>query len=334
MGIFLLYYIQNLQNDASDRAGAPSGRDLRLDSRWQRYKVTHGKVYNQGEESIRRGIWEDNVQFIETHNKAADRGEHTYWVGENHFADMTVDEFKAKMNGYVMRSEPHGNFHVPNITKPLDAVDWRTKGYVTEVKNQAHCGSCWAFSTTGSLEGQHFKKTQKLVSLSEQNLIDCSKREGNKGCKGGLMDNGFEYVKKNNGIDTEESYPYTGKDGLTCKFKEADVGATLASFKDVRKGVTNLQMAVSEVGPISVAMDAGHQSFQLYKRGIYTERMCSSTKLDHGVLAVGYGTEGEKEYWIVKNSWGKVWGQEGYFWLLKSEKNMCGLATQASYPVV
>jgi len=313
---------------------AASGRDLRLDSRWQRYKATHAKVYGQGEEAIRRAIWEDNVQFIEAHNKAADRGEHTYWVGENHFADMTVDEFRAKMNGYEMRHVPNHNFHVPNITKPLDAVDWRDKGYVTEVKNQAHCGSCWAFSTTGSLEGQHFKKTQKLVSLSEQNLVDCSKREGNKGCKGGLMDNGFEYVKKNGGIDTEESYPYTGKDGLMCKFKQADVGATLASFKDVRKGVENLQMAVSEVGPISVAMDAGHQSFQLYKRGIYQEPRCSSTKLDHGVLAVGYGSEGEKDYWIVKNSWGKVWGQEGYFWLLKSEKNMCGLATQASYPVV
>jgi len=255
-------------------------------------------------------------------------------VGENHFADMTVAEFAAKMNGYVMPTVPSMNYHVPNITAPLDAVDWREKGYVTEVKNQEHCGSCWAFSTTGSLEGQHFKKSQKLVSLSEQNLVDCSKREGNKGCKGGLMDNGFEYIKKNNGIDTEESYPYTGKDGFMCKFKEADVGATLTSFKDVRKGEENLQMAVSEMGPISVAMDAGHQSFQLYKRGIYSEPRCSSTKLDHGVLAVGYGSEGTKDYWIVKNSWGKVWGQEGYFWLAKGKNNMCGLATQASYPVV
>merc|ERR550534_755877 len=310
---------------------AACGRDLRLDGRWQRFKAQHSKVYSQGVEAIRRGIWEDNLKFIEAHNEAADRGEHAFWVGENHFADMTTAEFAAKMNGYVMRSEPRlPDYHVPNATAIADDVDWRTKGYVTEVKNQEHCGSCWAFSTTGSLEGQHFKKSNSLVSLSEQNLVDCSKKEGNKGCKGGLMDNGFEYVKKNGGIDTEASYPYTGKDGAFCKFKDADVGATLTSFKDIRKGETNLQEAVSSVGPISVAMDAGHQSFQLYKRGVYSERLCSSTKLDHGVLAVGYGAEGSKDYWIVKNSWGKVWGEEGYFMLARNKNNMCGIATQAS----
>merc|ERR1719244_99260 len=120
------------------------------------------------------------------------------------------------MNGYVMDpARVPGELHVPTIAMANDSVHWRTKGYVTPVKNQEHCGSCWAFSTTGSLEGQTFKKTGKLTSLSEQNLVDCSKKEGNKGCKGGLMDNAFKYVIKNKGIDTEESYPYTGHDGLT-----------------------------------------------------------------------------------------------------------------------
>merc|ERR550534_1870089 len=315
---------------------AACGRDLRLDGRWQRFKAQHSKVYSQGVEAIRRGIWEDNLKFIEAHNEAADRGEHAFWVGENHFADMTTAEFAAKMNGYVMRSEPRlPDYHVPNATAIADDVDWRTKGYVTEVKNQEQCGSCWAFSTTGSLEGQHFKKAGQLVSLSEQNLVDCSKKEGNKGCKGGLMDKGFEYIIKNNGIDTEKSYPYKAKTGTMCQFKEADVGATMKSFVDVKRGSEEaLAQALSEIGPISVAMDAGHMSFQHYKRGIYKERQCSSVRLDHGVLAVGYGPEADGDFWIVKNSWGTVWGDEGYFKLARNDKNMCGLATQASYPVV
>jgi len=312
---------------------AANGRSLGLDYEWATFKVKHAKNYmSLGEEYIRRFIWEDNLKFIARHNAEADAGLHTFWVGENQFADMTTSEFAHVMNTYVQGEVSGAQLHVPNKTAD-DAVDWRTKGYVTPIKNQGHCGSCWAFSTTGSLEGQHFKKAGKLVSLSEQNLVDCSKREGNKGCKGGLMDKGFEYVKMNGGIDTEESYPYKGKDGI-CEFKQADVGATLTSFKDVRGGEEALAQAVSEVGPISVAMDAGHQSFQLYKKGIYKERACSSKRLDHGVLAVGYGSEGEKDYWIVKNSWGTVWGQEGYFWLAKGENNMCGLATQPSYPIV
>merc|ERR1719385_113638 len=241
------------------------------------------------------------------------------------------------MNGYVMRNTSTNMQFVPTNMDPPSSVDWRTKGYVTKVKNQATCGSCWAFSTTGSLEGQHFKASQKLVSLSEQQLVDCSKAEGNKGCKGGLMDNGFKYIIKNGGIDTEESYRYTAKTGKTCKAKEGTQGATMSSFKDVKRGsITALEIAVATIGPISVAMDASHMSFQHYKKGIYKEPKCSSIRLDHGVLAVGYGSglADAGDYWIIKNSWGTTWGDKGYFKIVKSEKNMCGIATQASYPVV
>merc|ERR1719233_1556039 len=236
------------------------------------------------------------------------------------------------MNGYVMSNRTSSVQFLATLKDAPTSVDWRDKGYVTKVKNQESCGSCWAFSTTGSLEGQHFKKTGTLVSLSEQNLVDCSKKEGNKGCKGGLMDNGFEYVIKNKGIDTEDSYPYTGRDGMFCKFKKAHIGATETSFVDVKRASEEaLAQAVAEIGPISVAMDAGHQSFQHYRTGIYKEKKFSSIKLDHGVLAVGYGSENGENYWIVKNSWGTMWGDKGYFKLAKDEKNMCGLATQASY---
>jgi len=288
------------------------------------------------QEHYRYQVFAQNLEYIRRHNEAADAGNHTYWLGINQFADMTNDEFRLYMNGYIQRMLPSGNaVHVPRLAvQDLPAaVNWTAKGFVTPVKNQKQCGSCWAFSTTGSLEGAHFNSTKKLVSLSEQNLVDCSKKEGNKGCQGGLMDNAFMYIKKK-GIDTEESYPYKGRQGR-CHYKKANVGATLTSWTDVKSGSeADLQSAVAEIGPISVAIDAGHQSFQLYKHGVYVEPKCSSKLLDHGVLATGYGTLDGKDYWLVKNSWSPKWGIDGYIMMARNHKNMCGIATQASYPIV
>ena len=294
----------------------------------------HGKQYSDDKmESLRYTIWKSNSDYVEEHNKAGK----SYTLGMNQFGDLTVEEF-AEMNGYMMRpltNSTRDTFKATSDYVPADTVDWRKKGAVTEVKNQGQCGSCWSFSTTGSLEGQHFLKSGELVSLSEQNLMDCSKSYGDKSCKGGLMDNAFKYIIANGGIDTEESYPYLAHDELFCRFKAADVGATMKSYKDVmREDVEALTQAVETIGPISVAMDAGHRSFQLYKQGVYDEPLCSSTKLNHGVLAVGYGTYEGQDYFLVKNSWGERWGMEGYFMIVRSSRNMCGLATQASYPIV
>ncbi|KAJ8311613.1 hypothetical protein KUTeg_010968 [Tegillarca granosa] len=274
-----------------------------LDSEWVAFKNEHKKEYGVTEELQRRLIWENNVNYIQKHNLEADRGVHTFWLGMNEYGDMTSEEFVRVMNGYIMSNKTsEGNLYMPpsHVSDLPDSVDWRTKGYVTEVKNQKQCGSCWAFSTTG-----------------------------NHGCQGGLMDQGFKYIKINNGIDTEESYPYKGKNGK-CKFSAANVGATDTGYTDLKHGSEDdLQSAVATVGPISVAMDAGHPSFQLYKRGVYSERKCSSKKLDHGLVTAS-GAQGD--YWIVKNSWGKTWGMEGYFELARNKNNMCGIATQASYP--
>ncbi|BFZ16153.1 hypothetical protein BsWGS_19192 [Bradybaena similaris] len=219
-----------------------------------------------------------------------------------------------------------------NATLPA-SVDWRTKGYVTPVKDQLGCGSCWAFSTTGSVEGQHFKATGELVSLSESNLVDCSRKYGNHGCQGGWMDNAFKYIIHNKGIDTEASYPYKPEEEK-CKFTRASVGATISSYKDVLSGSEDaLQSAVAEIGPVSVAIEV-LDSFTLYAGGVYDDSTCSSKDLDHAVLVVGYGSESGRDYWIVKNSWAATWGDKGYILMSRNKNNQCGIATAASYPIV
>jgi len=320
--------------------GCTLALDVTLDEHWNLWKGTYNKQYSNAEEGLRRAIWESNLNKVNEHNIQADLGVYTYWLGMNAYADLTIDEFVKQMNGYnvTMRGQRTQDRHTftfnPSLGALPDTVDWRDKGYVTPIKDQGQCGSCWAFSSTGSLEGQHFKATGKLVSLSEQNLVDCSRKQGNQGCNGGLMDQAFEYIKVNNGIDTEPSYPYEAVD-RTCRFKAADVGATDTGFTDIKsKDEAALQQAVATVGPISVAIDASHSSFQLYKRGVYNEPACSQTQLDHGVLAVGYGAEGSKDYWLVKNSWGTSWGDQGYIMMTRNKRNQCGIATAASYPLV
>jgi len=171
-----------------------------------------------------------------------------------------------------------------------------------------------------------------LVSLSEQNLVDCS--TANEGCSGGWMDTAFAYVKSNSGLDTESSYPYTAKQG-TCKFSKANVGVTVSGWTDIASGEAALQQAVATMGPISVAIDAGHPSFQNYKQGVYYESLCSSTNIDHGVLVVGYGTDPTYgDYWLVKNSWGTGWGESGYIRMARNKNNNCGVATYPSVPKV
>ncbi|KAM6917075.1 cathepsin L.1 isoform 1-T2 [Lycodopsis pacificus] len=312
------------------------------DLEFHAWKLKFGRSYNSpAEEAKRKETWLINRKLVLVHNILADEGMKSYRLGMTYFADMENEEYKRLISqgclGFFNASLPRRGsayFRLPEGADLPDSVDWRDKGYVTDVKDQKQCGSCWAFSATGSLEGQTFRKTEKLVSLSEQQLVDCSGDYGNEGCNGGLMDNAFKYIKANGGIDTEDSYPYEAEDGQ-CRYTPANVGATCTGYVDVTQGDEDaLKEAVATIGPISVAIDASHESFQLYESGVYDEPDCSSTELDHGVLAVGYGTDNSKDYWLVKNSWGLGWGTKGYIMMTRNKDNQCGIATASSYPLV
>jgi cathepsin L len=322
-------------------ASAASIVDQSLDGFWAEYKQQYGKTYENGEdETARRLQWEANLKYIQKHNIEADLGHHTYWTKMNKYGDLNGEEFVAQMNGFnktksMRKQSSRPTFMMPSNVQIPDSVDWRTQGYVTPVKDQGQCGSCWAFSAVASLEGQHFKQAGKLVSLSEQQLVDCSRSFGNEGCNGGLMTQAFAYIQSNKGIDTEDSYPYTAQDGK-CAFNPATVGATDAGYTDITaQDEDALTTAIATVGPISVAIDASQTSFQFYASGIYTDPNCSSTELDHGVTAVGYGSNGkDQDFYIVKNSWGTSWGDKGYILMARNQNNMCGIATMSSYPLV
>jgi cathepsin L len=301
-------------------------------SAWTDFVQRYGKTYQHDEVYYRYSVFKKTVDFIDDHNSKPS----TYTVGINKFSDLTPHEFQTyfmgtRVDGATFKGKGQKQI-LTNMTAPA-SFDWRTKGAVTPIKNQGQCGSCWSFSTTGSMEGCHFLTTGTLVSLSEQNLVDCSQAEGNEGCNGGLMDDAFQYIIQNNGIDSESSYPYTAEDG-TCAYAADNCASTLAAngYTDVQSQSEDALLQAVTITPVSVAIDASQPSFQSYTSGVYYEPACSSTQLDHGVLAVGWGTSSGQDYWIVKNSWGTDWGNAGYIWMSRNKNNNCGIATMASYP--
>lgn len=275
-------------------------------------------------------VFRSNMDYIAQENAKG----HTFELGITPFADLTEDEF-ARFNGIRLGgpiSSGCTKFQSSSVDAP-SSYDWRDHNAVTPVKNQGQCGSCWSFSATGAMEGAWAIAKGSLLSLSEQQLVDCSKSYGNHGCNGGLMDDAFKYAI-DNGMCLESAYPYTATGG-NCQ--KCDTVVTISGCVDVTKNnQLHLKEAVSK-GPVSIAIEADTKAFQLYTSGVLTGDACG-TNLDHGVLIVGYGEEGGTEYWLVKNSWGPSWGDNGYIKIGRSDSpndpGVCGIAMQPSYPVV
>lgn len=295
---------------------------------FEEFKYTFNKVYSSIEEhDYREQVFYDNLAKIVHHNTY----NKDFKLKMNNFGDLYSNEFYMK-NFYNRKTRLSHTF---NLDVP-DYVNWVEKGVVTPAKNQGQCGSCWAFSTTGALEGLYGILYNKTISFSEQQLMDCSIKEGDNGCNGGLMDFAFQYVIDANGICLESEYPYEETDD-SCRVCNKVFNIT--GFVDVKKNNEEaLKQAVAHQ-PVSVAIQADSQEFQFYSSGVFTG-YCGKHpfQLDHGVLAVGYGTDDNtgKDYWLVKNSWGESYGLNGF---IKIERNVnykegkCGIAMQPSYPV-
>ncbi|KAL7671106.1 hypothetical protein ACOME3_006015 [Neoechinorhynchus agilis] len=290
----------------------------------------------------------ENVHLVAKHNS---NPRSTYRLGLHAYSDLSPSMIKSTLNGLRYSDQQRSRsrrmfrrdaFVKENETNRVVNIDYRKRGVVTAVKDQGHCGSCYSFAATGALEAAYALAGHNLPVLSEQQILDCSSAWGNNGCNGGLMDFCFQYVIDNRGIDSEQSYPYETMEDL-CRFNRTNVAANCVSFVDIlpEGDEDALLQALKKHGPIAIGIDASSPEFMFYRSGVYRDEECSPEALDHGVLIVGAGvektfvngTEVSEPYWLVKNSWGPTWGDEGYIKMARNRNNMCGVATAASFPL-
>ncbi|ONK72519.1 uncharacterized protein A4U43_C04F20260 [Asparagus officinalis] len=331
LALALVTVVQSIPFDEKDLASEES-----LWSLYEKWRSHHTVTRDLDQKHKRFNVFKENVKFIHEFNKNKDK---PYKLALNKFGDMTNQEFKSTYAGSKIQhhrtqrgsSKDVGSFVYENVRSLPASVDWRAKGAVTGIKDQGQCGSCWAFSTVVGVEGINKIKTNELVSLSEQQLIDCD-TSYNQGCNGGLMDYAYDYVQKNGGLTSEESYPYM-EEQETCSEKSPVV--TIDGHQDVPANDEVALMKAVANQPISIAIEASGMAFQFYSEGVFTGDC--GTELDHGVGLVGYGaTRDGTKYWIVKNSWGESWGEKGYVRMergIKDKRGLCGIAMEASFPI-
>ncbi|KNC30391.1 hypothetical protein FF38_02670 [Lucilia cuprina] len=304
------------------------------------YAQQAGKTYaSAAEKTLREGVFNAHKKLVDANNQAFAAGKSTFELAANAFSDVTNAEFlkfftgnRKSSAGENLAKQHRQKAAVADAPIP-DSFDWREKGGVTPVKFQGECGSCWSFAVTGAIEGHVFRKTGKLINLSEQNLVDCGKEEyGLAGCDGGFQEYGFEFVTNQKGIAVGDKYPYVDKK-QTCSYKNNLKGAEINGFATIDpKDEVTMKKVIATLGPLACSVN-GLESLLLYKRGIYADEECNKGEVNHSVLVVGYGSENGLDYWIVKNSWDKAWGEEGYFRLPRGN-NFCGIASECSYPIV
>lgn len=326
----VLFLTQGSQETANFKGMSQIGEPVEpfILEAFKNWKTKYAKQYLTNEdESHKLRVFRDNFFTVKA---LIEEGEKSWTVGLTKFADLTPAEFRAFYLSTYQSDRTRNPEYLDESNAP-EKIDWRSKGAVTGVKDQGQCGSCWAFSATGSLEGADFIANGKLQSFSEQQLVDCSGDEGNEGCNGGLMNSAMNYTMKH-GIESESTYPYKARD-QTCKYDASKVVFTNKGWKDVTPNNEDQLAAAVAMVPTSVAIEADQLVFQWYTGGIIDSASCG-TDLDHGVLAVGYDDTAAKPYWIVKNSWGKSWGESGYVRIKKNKgtgPGICGIAMDPTY---
>jgi C1A family cysteine protease len=298
------------------------------------YASIFGKTFIDSDDFVNRAlIFFENMDFINEHNSE----EHNYHLGWTKFTDMTNEEYTASLlSNFEFNTSDCTN--LSSHTEPYTSdLDWRQKNVVTPVKNQEFCGSCWAFSTTGALESYVAIKTGKLTSLSEQQLVDCSMQYGNFGCFGGLIDQAFRYTINNNGLCSEIDYPYLDEDSTCISDSCENVPSTnIGNCYNVPANNEYLLGYGISRQPISVAIQANSETFQHYIGGVYDDFDCYTGELDHAVLVVGFNDTDTLPYYIVKNSWGESWGEDGYIYMARNPQGtgpgICGITLYPSFP--
>ncbi|XP_069485151.1 cathepsin S-like [Ambystoma mexicanum] len=315
-----MHKVKHLALLASLLAGALAAEFL--DSEWQAWKTKFDKKYKTaGEEVLRRERWESTWKMVMQHNKLADQGKKSYWMGINHFSDRTLSELRAMscLRVPTFREKSASKFQSAS-SKVLPAyVDWRDEKCVTAVKNQGdYCGSCWAFAAVGALESRYCIKTGELMEMSEQELVDCDSEDG--GCCGGFPYSAYKFISEK-GIMASSHYKYKGRNA-GCRFKQRKaVPLNITKYYELN-GEDNMAAAVASDGPITVGF-AVSSTFFSYREGIYDDECAAHP--NHAIIIVGYGTEDHEDYWIIKNSWGPQWGNEGYA-KVRRNANVCAIS--------
>lgn len=294
---------------------------------WEEWKEQYRPPYeNKLEEIDRHSIWLKNKDNIIVHNKKRE----SYTMGLNQFSDLTLEEFKKRFN--YKHTTSNNNIYFPKKIAPVAAIDWRMKGAVTAIKDQGNCGSCYSFSAISALESMWQIYNGTLYSLSEQQLVDCSEREGNEGCNGGRAQQAFEYTQQC-GSCTEDSYYYIGFQSK-CFAKDCKSVIKIMGYSNIiGDDVESIMETVLNEHPISVVVNGANDIWKNYKSGVISDLSCFDGVLNHAVSIVGYNRSTDPPYWIVRNSWGQSWGENGYIRILMGD-DICGIAEDASFPII